>query len=854
MKTHKTFFLVLFLFTILLPMSTALWPQQSSKKLRATSADIKNNKTYIVIYWEKGDPFTGYNLYRKDKHAGAYPKIPLNGKAPIAMVSSCTQLKSIIPKDSNEWQMMKNAFASLSGQSQTGIKKKKAPSSIPGTGSSKMVAKPTESPLRSAALISAIRPDFVLRVDPCNALDRGLTPKELGLFDMLAAVNLKFRLARGLAFIDYTVQPNQWYTYQVKGITREGTEKVIGTPVEIQAGKVSPPLPPKGFTLYPGDSKILALWNRNPDAFSYMIRRSTSAGGPFQLVNDKPVFFDIEKDLAGKKIKPPRPGFVDFRRWKADGLPTSHKVNGKIISGPKNNVTYFYQVASRDILDRQGKWGGTKSAAPKDKTPPRAPGDFKVDPSKSPVGIALSWRKVTRDIEGHQEQDSQQTYKIFRADTLEKLQKFNKDGSLPPAYLVKTLTAKPKDKKNMTIQWTDTDPAIFPQYGEKDYWYRIQCIDMNKSISGPSAALSARVPDTTPPGPTTVTGSQGHADHITVFWRPNNEPDAAGYQVWRSICDKGKPFQPTPDGDTYLPCDFVLLKEILTEDANAMLEKTGSIYYHDYSLAKTSSPCYAYWVRAFDRSRNLYMGNNGCPAGKNEYACQKLYEESAPPPPIISGLKARNNTVSIQWISSPIQDLRAFHIYRSQSPTSPPVFRACVFTDGTVKTTKWQGTKPSCQDIPAKPNPKSVKGSYLDKNVEPHQVFWYRVSALDWLGNESMSADITKIPAISTFTYSKDLPQTPTITSVKLSTTAGCGLIVHWNPVYNASKFKGFLVYRSAAAAGPFRQVSPLVKGNKFDDKSAIPGKTYRYRVQSMDTSGKLSEPSSAVNYKYSKK
>jgi hypothetical protein len=45
--------------------------------------------------------------------------------------------------------------------------------------------------------------------------------------------------------------------------------------------------------------------------------------------------------------------------------------------------------------------------------------------------------------------------------------------------------------------------------------------------------------------------------------------------------------------------------------------------------------------------------------------------------------------------------------------------------------------------------------------------------------------------------------------------------------------------------------VSPVVAGNEFRDESAIRGISYWYRVQAMDLTGKLSEPSAAVEYSY---
>ena len=817
------------------------------QQLHATSSGIdRSGRTYIVLYWSPAQDVVGYNLYRKEEAARTYPSFPLNGKALISTVKTCEELKAIIPQGSTEWNILKGAFFSLLPR-ETSSEREVGP-----------LAKEGVVDLRTLELFPRLRSDLIaVAADPCTVLQRGLTEEEGEIFDLLATVNLKLRLARGLAFIDDKVVTDTRYVYQLRGVLRAGGEVILGPEVGVWAGHFILPDPPEDLTAIAGDHKVLSLWERNPEAYSYTVRRATHAFGPYQVINAQPVVFDITQDLEGETIVP-RPGFVDFQNWDEDGFPVPHDVGVVSISGPEDGTTYYYQVASCDILDRTGSWSAYQSATPIDMTPPKAPTQLAVDPLIDPVspGLALSWRKVTQDIEGHKELDTTQTYMIYRADTLEALD----DIVGLPTYFVHSLTANPTDPAVMTISWSDTDPAIIPAYGEKDYWYRVRCVDASPqaNMSAPSAAISGRVPDTTPPGTTHVTGGEGYADHITVMWAPNAEPDLGGYQIYRSICDFGVPYRPPlrPDLTQYEPtqsmCDFVLVGEVLVREARKRLEETGRIYYEDYSVPEGSPICYAYWVRAFDMARNLYPGKfgNACP-DVGEYVCQRLYEETPPPAPIISGLKAKNNSVFVEWVSSPVQDLRAFHVYRSEKENDTPIFVACIFLDGTVSPIPWAGMHPSCDDIPADPDPTAVFGSFMDKGLEPNQVYWYRVAAVDWLGNESERGDIEAIPAISTFTYSKDLPGTPTVLPPTTAAPSGCGLVVRWTPFFDPAELLGFIVFRSTSLGGAYRQVSPVVEGNEFVDQSAIRGITYWYRVQSMDLTGKLSEPSAAVEYSY---
>lgn len=791
------------------------------RHLYATSSEVDPaGRAYIVLHWTAAENVIGYNLYRKEATARTYPSLPVNGRAMIMPVDTCAALRAIIPERSEEWRMLHEAFRSL----------------LPDD------AKRTDA------------------VDPCTVIARGPTAEEEAILELLGELDPAIRQVRGLAFIDHAVVPGARYHYELRGVRRGGEEIVLGPEVGVEVGVFELPAPPEGLTAIAGDNSVLCLWERNDEAHSYVVRR-ISPYLPFpQIISAQAIVFDVTEDLDGNALDP-RPGFVDYRRWDEDGFPSSHVVDGVTIFGPENGKTYHYQVASCDILGRTGDWSEAQSATPVDLTPPKAPTRVAVDPLVDPAtpGLVVSWRKVTHDIDGHRELDTAHTYLVYRADSLEALD----DPEALSAYLVHSLTADPTDSAIMTLSWTDTDPAIIPEYGEKDFWYRVRCVDGSPqgNMSAPSAAISGRVPDTTPPGPTRLIRSEGYAEHITIMWEPNPEPDLGGYQIYRSICDFGVPYRPEREVShdvaalkEFEPvyCDFVLVGELLVAEARKRLNETGAVYFEDHALPEGSPICYAYWVRAFDMARNLYPGvlDTACP-DKGEYLCQRLYEETPPPAPIISGLQARSNAVLIEWVSSPVQDIRAFHVYRSTEETGPPAFIACVFIDGAVSTTPWTGIQPSCEEIPAEPDPTALFGTFTDKGVEPHREYWYRVAGVDWLGNESEHEDITAIPAISTFTYSTDLPRTPEILEPSPGAPTGCGLVVRWAPSFDSREHIGFIVYRSTAPGGPYRQVSPVVRGNAFADETAIRGVDYWYRVQAMDHVGKLSEPSTSVRHSY---
>jgi len=808
--------------------------------IQATSGMAPGATPAVVLLWTPVEGATGYYLYRKLQ--GNSKSILINPKHPVRMVQTCQELEAIIPKGSAEWEMLRHAIGKVA------LEKEFAPS-LGGTTSVVFPNYPIVidpiSKIPSGGVASSIKQQSY---DPCKALERGFTSEELELFITMASLNLKIRLAMGLGYIDTNVEEGSTYEYSIRARMPGGTFLESGTAVIILVD-TTPPDPPSGIETTTGDGEVLVTWNRNPAAFGYILERSLDPSNPFNRIHDETIMYSIWKDPELiVQSEPEKPGFIDFKRWNSEGLPVSHEVLGIAIEGPSNGISYYYRVASCTIFGETGPWSAPKVAIPIDLTPPRAPEELTVTPTEYPDrGLAVAWRKVTRDVRGHQELDSIHTYEVFRSDKRESLEDPDSLGNTP----VYSLSINPLAPQICTLSWIDTSSEIFPLYGEQDFYYRVRCIDAANNKGALSAIISGRLPDITPPGPTTVIKTVGHPDSIELFWDQNPEPDLAGYQIYRSICNKGEFYAPTKSYDIIVQkkkgCDFGLVGETLLKEPNGPGLNQECTSYRDTSVPKDSPVCYAYWVRAFDQARNLYQGSGGCPASKNEYKCGRIVEGISPPYPVITGLCAEHRAVVISWAASPVQDLRAFHIYRSRNENEVGEFAGCVLRDGTIFGQRWTGTTPKCDEIPAEAGPEAVMGSYRDENLDPHVIYWYRVSALDWVGNESNGDDLLKIPAVSTFTYTRDHPQIPIIASLYLSSSEQCGITIHWSPPFDSSVHTGFIVFRSSSKKSSYRQVSPLVKDNMYTDLSAPRNRGLWYRVQSMDIHGLLSAPSEPV-------
>ena len=786
--------------------------------LHATSSDVADDgSTYVVLRWEAVDGAAGYNLYRRQAEAPDRWGKPINGSTPITPPGTARKLRALVAPDSAEWSALAHGLSAI-----------------------------------EAGRHAVPRP-----IDPGMVFAAGLTDRQADLVRATSRANLTMGRVAGLAYVDRAVTAEVHYGYELRAVLASGEARVVATGVPIWAGHFALPDPPSGLVAQAGDRRALIVWNRNPYAATYMVERASAPGGPFVQVNPKPVAYDVDDDLDGQPLTPPRPGFLDVGAWDTDGLPTSHSVASVNVFGPDNGLTYWYRVASRDTLDRAGAWSAPVAATPVRSVAPMAPDELQVSANTSATGLVVTWRKVTRNVENHVLPDASQTNHVYRASTREALE----DLSTLASSLVATLVVDPQDATTPLVTWTDLDPALIPPYGSTPFFYRVRATDPFGNVSAPSAVISAAVPDTRPPDPTTLVAVIGRATSIRVEWQPNAEPDLAGYQIYRGVCDRGFIFVPgivrTKDeegkvvshGDSRYHCDMTLVGDVPVGEADLRLAADGVIWFEDFSVPEGSPLCYGYWVRAYDHAGNLYAQPSGCPQ-EGEYRCARLREKTPPPVPVMTGLKARNHGVLVEWISSPVQDLRAFHIYRSDKEAGTPTFLACVFTDGSVSSTPWTGLMPSCADVSAVPDPLAASGSYLDNDAEPHQVYWYRVSALDWLGNESEAAQLIDIPASSTFAFTSDLPITPAVSTPATPPATGCGLDVAWTPVYDATSLAGYVVFRSTVG-GSFRQVSEILQGNDFTDPSARRCVDYLYCVQSLDLVGLLSQPSTPVLHRY---
>lgn len=772
---------------------------------------------HVVVTWPPNAGISQYNLYRKTIGQTNYPPAPLNAQ-PIARAKACVDIQAVILPNSEDWIILAKGLS--------------------------------DSP----------SVDF----DPCNipSIIAGSAKESRLLF--LARARWRIAVVSGLAYDDKSVTNGTGYEYELRSVNAVGVETgLIFTNIGVTAGSPSPIPPPPNLTATAGDHRVLLLWGSST-ADGFLVLRATNSAGPFSAVNKSTLITQIKQDLDGNPLATPAPGLLDIQRWDSNGQPTTHQVGGISIGGPANGVTYFYKVTSLDLLGQEGPPGAAAvSAKPVDKTPPAAPTGVKVTAIDNQNRLEVRWNRVEFDVDGHAEAATLSGYKLFRYDS----------ENAPPASGLPIGGLIPSPPVGQTfVVASDNSPDLRPAFGEKTFWYRVQAIDVSGNGSAHSAAVGGNLKDITPPAPPKNLTAKGFDDFIQLQWEPNSEPDLDGYQIYRSLCHNGQANpcdQPSPDrppatkgqksesaapsakDNKYdVPCtgSYILIGTVSLAEAKNM---GTTVTFADRSVPKGSPLCYSYWIKAIDRTQNRSGAWPIPDPATEKTVCQRLRDKTPPEPAIISGLFARDQAIRVEWIGPPVQDIRAYHVYRSEAeagpykwvggmtvepPPNPPVMLSQPYKPPPVV---------GCDKIPVVAISSMSMGFLIDKLIEAKRVYWYKVVGIDQSGNE---APVDKAVPVSTFSFTTSLPPSPTIISITGTTAAPFGLVVRWNPAFDATQHQGFAIFRSNSSTGIYRQIGTLFQGSEYQDNNVVRGLSYWYKVVQMDRSGQVSQPSMAAS------
>lgn len=836
----------IFLSAIVLLFATAISNAQNAVAVSSNPGP----GLHVALNWAPYSGAVKYNIFRKNDGAVSYPATPINA-TPIQRLSNCVTIRSLLitSPDSTDWKIVAKA---LSGP-----------------------------PPAGAGLFN-----------PCTVNTLVVGSEKYKRLVLLSKASMPIAIVAGLGYKDNTAVNGNKYQYRIVALNASNTVVgTVATDMKVTAGAFVALDPPSSLVAEPGDDAVLVRWNDVTGAAGFLLERGNAAIGPFTRVNESFFSIEVKNHLNGDTLIPSWNGMLDFKRFTAvHGKDSTHIVNGIAIAGPKNNSNYYYRVKTLDLFQRPGTASVVFGpVTPRDSTNPSVPIDVAATADDVTGHVTIKWTQVVKDMNGHWEYpDSSIKYKLYR---------FSSSGdpnSIPSVFLgnIKTIGGI---KSRDTV---DADPNLRSAFGNKTWWYRLRAFDQSTNISQWSGAVSAIVKDITKPDIVKNLETKGFEDYISVKWQPNSEPDMASYMVYRSLCHLGswvdcskqkecrdwqsydpskdpKDGSQTPGKDnpssvpsasatagTKLPCPcsgpFVFLGEI-TKDSVSKAITAGNFFFDDRTIPTGSPLCYAYWIKAKDSSDNQ-SGNFPIPsaAEQAQIKCERLRDRTPPENAIISGLFAQAEQIRVEWIGPPTQDTRAYHVYRADGtdPASEPAPGDYVWVGG--MTVELPPAMPvalaspyvppglaTCDKISVQATPWMSQGYFEDKSIRPKLTYWYKVVGIDYDGNETL---LDKAAAISTFSFTKKLPDAPVITTID-KVAEPCAVVLKWTPAYDPAKHIGFIVYRSGAAAGPMLPiVTSPVNGNSFTDTNVVKGQTYWYTIALLMKNGQLSPLSVVKN------
>ncbi|MEX1181978.1 MAG: hypothetical protein WEF86_02000 [Gemmatimonadota bacterium] len=275
-------------------------------------------------------------------------------------------------------------------------------------------------------------------------------------------------------FRDTAAVNGRTYTYFIRAIDLAGREGPPSPSASAAPEDLTPPAPPAGLQVTPGDGRVQLEWlyATEADADGYHVFRSTGLDQPFGRLTDVPV--------------PPRSPFF----------------GDSTVTG---GTQYFYRITTVDTRGNESRPGNAISALPYDHTAPEPPAALGVEVAGR--RLMLRWNaSPSPDVKG---------YYIYRGGGAERL-----------VRLVEQPLA--------ATEFTDSGYAAAGLAPGRTYDVQVTAVDRSYNESAPVAA-TAVVPDDAPPTPPTGFAARSHRGRwVELSWSSSAALDVAEYVVTRT--------------------------------------------------------------------------------------------------------------------------------------------------------------------------------------------------------------------------------------------------------------------------------------------------------------------------------
>ncbi len=283
-------------------------------------------------------------------------------------------------------------------------------------------------------------------------------------------------------------------------------------------------------------------------------------------------------------------------------------------------------------------------------------------------------------------------------------------------------------------------------------------------------------PDVTAPAAPAGATAAGVADGVQLNWGASSATDLAGYSVYRATSEAG-PYTEVASGITS-PAYL---------DTAAAERKTT--YYH---------------ISATDKAGNESAHSAAISAVRPDVTAPAVPGDVA-----ATGVAAG---VQLNWAAATEGDLAGYRVYRSATASG-----------GYVRLTDRLLSEPA----------------YLDTTATERAVSYYKITAVDGTGNES-------VRSLAVDAIRPDVTA-PVALSGVAATGVAAGVQLNWAPAAE-DDVAGYVVYRSASAEGSYVKVTEQpVAAPAYLDTSAVEKAVSFYTVAAIDGSGNESVASAPV-------
>jgi fibronectin type 3 domain-containing protein len=413
-------------------------------------------------------------------------------------------------------------------------------------------------------------------------------------------------------------------------------------------GDTNPPAPPTNLSATAGDAQVILNWgdNTEPDLDGYNVYRDTTSGGPYT---------QIATDVA-----------------------TSDYTDNSV----SNGTTYYYVVTAVDTSSNESGYSNEDSA-----TPDVGAGQTPYTSHQIPGTIEAEDYDYGGEAIAYHDNDGGNSGGAYRSDDVDiescgeggynvgwinagEWIEYTVENISAGTYNIEVRVASNTAGGSLHIEFDGQDVTgtiSFGATGGWQNWISVYVNDVNLSAGQQVMRVAMdslgwnlnwvkfEAVDTTPPSaPTGLVATAGDAQ-VSLDWADNNEPDLAGYNVFRA----------TTSGGGYSQLNGSLL--------------TGSDY-TDNTVSNGTT--YYYVVTAVDTSSNESGYSNEASATPTDTT----------PPADPTGLAATpgDATVSLDWNDNGEGDLDGYNVYRSTtqgdgySRLNGPLLSSSDYTDNTV--------------------------------------------------------------------------------------------------------------------------------------------------------------------------